>query len=649
MVLNNVYNTQNGENDKNKDQEKQLFVNPHDMLYKNSEQTLRPDLDAWPRNISTTNLSFGTTRDLTSSTDTKINSSIKTSFMNKISFINKLQNKQTEPNFDIEENDGLAKRYVNRLSVIPDMSYCTENENKMDDNNNNTIELERIDSLLLPPCSTPPQSALMGKNQTKSCATTKPLNRLEFSSDQDDNNTISMENDYFDKYSADIPIIPTGNTAKPVVDLSFLDLPKHDNIRITTELSKIEDDVERIDNSKLLGAEPPIIYQNTEFMFPAKRDDGHNSFFANEKFQNNTDTVDMLDEFLQDRKQFHFEDENEGSIINEGLSYRESVLLEDSFQETPIHTHFTHKYKNSNAILSSPTKSVSSSIASGKLANIFNSSSPSTSPTATFSNHGGTKNNTNARHQHTYSLSSQRNNIISHKPSLSASSYSTVKHSPIGYTRVTSSTFGGPAINNSNHPPNTTLQMRTASSSPIKGKTRRLSAKLSLSNISFISEPDEQQKKRDGIVDFSYVQSLQKNHSPSKSVNSSKDTKLIISQPSTPIENRRISNFIKINLGDINLKNRKTSLVQNSELGAMKRKTADEVIYKEPYDTSEHVNEGRSTNTIFVNPQNVISNTVNKRINSENSNSSEESTFPNILVSEYDKEKWKIITDPIRI
>ncbi|KAL6940185.1 hypothetical protein ACO0QE_004080 [Hanseniaspora vineae] len=271
----------------------------------------------------------------------------------------------------------------------------------------------------------------------------------------------------------------------------------------------------------------------------------------------NIDTVEDLDEYLNSRKNSVYPEMDDTNMFQEKDLFSSTLNITSPKTLPPLktsnfglHKEFSHRYSKSQH-MHSPSKS-SASIGSGLLANMFFQSSPTTSLKA---------------------KASSRRNSLKHKPSLSASSFSTVRQVPFDNSK-------------------------TSMSSPTRStKGARLANKLSLSNISLHSDTNtnsfnlNEHKRGKSVSDFPYLNSLHQSHShsPKKSMHSLRD--------------HRMSNGSTIHLS-FDMK--------------------DQIPTIQERDSQKRVQSGEST---------------------ESGQTIESLDYPLALVSEYDKEKWRIMSE----
>lgn len=271
----------------------------------------------------------------------------------------------------------------------------------------------------------------------------------------------------------------------------------------------------------------------------------------------NTDTVEDLDRYLNSRKNSVYPDMEDTNIFQEKDFFNSTLNITSPKTLPPLktsnlglHGEFAHRYSKSQQ-MHSPSKSTTSA-GSGLLANMFLQSSPTTSFKA---------------------KASSRRNSLKHKPSLSASSFATVRQVPFDNSK-------------------------SSMSSPTRStKGARLVNKLSLSNISLHSDTNtntfshNEHKRGKSIADFPYLSSLHHSHShsPKKSMHSLRD--------------RRMSNGSTIHL----------SFDMKDHIPTIKER-----------DSQKRVQSGESA---------------------ESGQTVESLDYPLALVSEYDKEKWRIMSE----
>lgn len=181
-------------------------------------------------------------------------------------------------------------------------------------------------------------------------------------------------------------------------------------------------------------------------------------------------------------------------------------------------------------------------------------------------------------------------------------------------------------------------------SSPTKQRFKRIGKKLSLSNISDNMFSDSESKynhSRNQSVEFTYINDLQNNrHSPSKSISVIPTNTMSSHIPHNSISKHRRDNEYAISETPKKKGDRRHSMAAVEKM----IRSASSVFYKQ-----SNVNIGMTpsedaTNE-FVFKQPVMENLVEERKVSNQTSLGSDNIYPDIVMSEYDREKWNTMKD----
>lgn len=181
-------------------------------------------------------------------------------------------------------------------------------------------------------------------------------------------------------------------------------------------------------------------------------------------------------------------------------------------------------------------------------------------------------------------------------------------------------------------------------SSPTKQKFKRIGKKLSLSNISDNMFSDTESKynhSRNQSVEFTYIHDLQnKRHSPSKSI-----SVIPMTHISSHISNNSVSRQ-RVDIGYVSTESPKKKGDRRHSTAAVEKmiRSASSLFYKQSnVDIDMSLANDNANEFIFKQP--VMENLVEERKVSNQTTVGSDNIYPDMVMSEYDREKWNAMKD----